>query len=287
MNKMKIKSTIIVISLVLTTFVLAPQSTAHNGLRVSQTSVSTMWVLSDRYTECFAQSFYPATNQIDITRVDIWLDKGVSSYGNCVVGISQVKSKDFLNDWDEWEFKPIPWLENDWAYFTSLDMTVEEGTEYFIMALVYSSGNSMKVGVKQYSSYGDGKIWQWHTDNGGDGWIDYPEWDMAFKVYGNTSVKPDKPGVPSGPSSGETGQTLTYTTSTDDADGDQIRYRFDWDADGSHDYTGWSPLSDSGLPRNRFHAWSSPGTYVVKVQTRDALGALSVWSLGLTVVVSS
>jgi len=66
-----------------------------------------------------------------------------------------------------------------------------------------------------------------------------------------------------------------------------VQYRFDWDASGSGDISGWTSLGASGHTGSLSNSWSSPDTYVVKVQAKDQYGKEGLWSNGLTVVVSS
>jgi len=97
---------------------------------------------------------------------------------------------------------------------------------------------------------------------------------------------PNKPKKPTGPTALNTGQQGTYWANGTDPDGDQIQYRFDWDAAGAHAYSSWTSLVNSGTKLSKNHAWSVPGTYIVMVQSRDEHGAVSVWSNGLTVIIS-
>jgi len=98
---------------------------------------------------------------------------------------------------------------------------------------------------------------------------------------------PNQPKKPTGPTTRLIGQAGTYWANGTDSDGDQIQYRFDWNASGSHSYSGWTSLVNSGTPLSKNHTWTIPGTYVVKVQSRDEHGVTSVWSNGLTVIVSN
>jgi len=96
---------------------------------------------------------------------------------------------------------------------------------------------------------------------------------------------PNQPKKPTGPTTRLVGQQGTYWANGTDSDGDQIQYRFDWNASGSHQYSAWTSLVNSGTKLSKNHAWTIPGTYVVKVQSRDEHGAVSIWSNGLTVIV--
>jgi len=101
------------------------------------------------------------------------------------------------------------------------------------------------------------------------------------------SQAPNTPNTPSGPTFLNAGISGTYSTSTTDPEGDQVQYRFDWDANGSHDYSSWTSFVPSGSTGSMSHAWSNGGTYVVKAQARDISNETSGWSDGLTIYVNS
>jgi len=99
-----------------------------------------------------------------------------------------------------------------------------------------------------------------------------------------TNNPPGQPSTPSGPATGTTGVPLTFSTSATDPDGDQVKYGWDWNADGVVDE--WSSLSSSGSQVSKSHSWTSAGTYSVKVRSQDEHGALGSWSAALSVSVS-
>ena len=87
------------------------------------------------------------------------------------------------------------------------------------------------------------------------------------------------PNTPTGPSSGEVGQSLTFSTGGASCSRDHpVEYRFDWD-DGT--YSSWSSSSTASK------VWSSPGTYEVRAQARCASdhSVVSGWSSAKTVVI--
>jgi hypothetical protein len=86
---------------------------------------------------------------------------------------------------------------------------------------------------------------------------------------------PNKPNKPSGQTSGRSGTTYTYTSSTTDPDGDQISYLFSW-GDGTD--SGWTTPVASGTTVSESHSWSSQGSYEIKVKARDVLFAESPYS---------
>jgi len=111
-----------------------------------------------------------------------------------------------------------------------------------------------------------------------------PLWSFTTQTL--TNNPPSVPGVPSGPVSLFTGNIGRYFASTSDSDGDLVQYQFDWNASGSHYYTGWTLLVASGESVNKTRSWLVSGTYVVKVRARDMHGLVSGWSDGLTVTVA-
>ena len=87
---------------------------------------------------------------------------------------------------------------------------------------------------------------------------------------------PDKPAEIDGRTEGVTGKSYTFTTSATDPDGDQVQYGWDW---GDGTAIEWSPLGSSGWIDSRSHAYSSPGTYTIKVKAKDKSGKESKdWS---------
>lgn len=114
-------------------------------------------------------------------------------------------------------------------------------------------------------------------------------WSIGLTVVvsstGNTP--PNTPSTPTGPTTRTVGQSGTYSTSATDPDGDQVQYRFDFDANGAHAYSAYTPLMPGGQTGSMSYTWNTSGTYVVKAQARDSAGHTSNWSSGLTVVVST
>ena len=98
--------------------------------------------------------------------------------------------------------------------------------------------------------------------------------------------KPYTPTLPAGPTERNIGQPGSYSTFATDPDGDLIQYRFDWHANGTHDYSEWTPFNISGHIGSYLHSWNNEGIYVVKAQARDIHGKTSSWSNGLSVVIS-
>jgi len=104
--------------------------------------------------------------------------------------------------------------------------------------------------------------------------------DISYPESENRA--PDTPERPSGPASGYVNQDLSYSTSTSDADGDDVKYIFDW-GDGSTSQTGFA----GSLARvSASHTWQRSGTYNVRAVAQDSHGAESTWSSSLAVMIS-
>jgi len=99
--------------------------------------------------------------------------------------------------------------------------------------------------------------------------------------YQQGNKPPNKPAKPSGTTSGKTGTSYPYTTSAIDPDGDNVKYGWDWDGDGTADE--WTGFYSSGTTISTSHSWGSDGTYKVKVIAEDTNGAQSDWSDPLSV----
>jgi hypothetical protein len=87
-----------------------------------------------------------------------------------------------------------------------------------------------------------------------------------------------------GPTTGETGLSYSFSTSATDPDGDQVKYGWDWNGDGTID--NWSGFYNSGSTSSMSHTWTNPGTYHVKVKARDDNNAESGFSSSLTVTIT-
>ena len=96
---------------------------------------------------------------------------------------------------------------------------------------------------------------------------------------------PFNPSTPSGPTSGETGKSYTYSSSTTDPDGDKVKYAWDWNGDNVVDECDDNSGSyyASGATVSTSHSWSSQGTYNIMVMAEDINGAQSLWSNPLSI----
>ncbi len=104
-------------------------------------------------------------------------------------------------------------------------------------------------------------------------------WFVEQNSNGNfvICVRDRAPALPqlSGPTSGNTGESLTFSAVTTDPDGDEISYRFSW---GDGDTSGWSNFVSSGQSISMEHTYENAGTYTVMVQAKDTKGARYTWN---------
>jgi hypothetical protein len=107
------------------------------------------------------------------------------------------------------------------------------------------------------------------------------DWSDELAVNITTNHPPNTPSVPSGPTTGHISSSYTYSASTSDPDGDNVKYIFDW-GDKTQNETGFVR---SGTGVNASHIWQKAGTYYVKVKAKDGK-AESLWSATLTVRIS-
>jgi len=156
---------------------------------------------------------------------------------------------------------------------SSLAEKDEHGSSYEILGNnnCYESGNL-------YISYNGGERWR----------LDLEEWDICFITYGKNNQSknhtPYSPHRPVGSSFGKKNIDYTYYTSSEDYEGDQIYYEFDW-GDGN-------PINklgpyESGEVVCASHNWRKKGTYYVKVRTKEGYtNRVTDWSDSLRVDIS-
>ncbi|MEO0082816.1 MAG: PKD domain-containing protein [candidate division WOR-3 bacterium] len=110
------------------------------------------------------------------------------------------------------------------------------------------------------------------------------DWSPTHMIAIVPNNAPPAPPMPSGPSSGIVNDTYAFSTSTTDPDGDSIAYRFDW---GDGDTSNWSVYYASGATATMTHVYTAAGTYFVRVQAKDQLGAVTDWSNGHGITITS
>lgn len=169
-----------------------------------------------------------------------------------------------------------------WVEFDFRDIPVTIGQTYYIVSYATRYENNR---------YHWGWYWNETEDNYPNGTTSFrlspdrpynrSEGDCAFKTYGRDSNSPPgTPDQPDGPTNGFVNVVYIYSVDpVTDPDGDEVQYKFDWNATG-FDYSEWI-----SIPTAR-HIWSETGNYEIRVKARDDLGAESDWSEPLVVNIS-
>ncbi len=112
-------------------------------------------------------------------------------------------------------------------------------------------------------------------------------YDLSPYLQGNIfglSSRPEQvttPAQPTGPATGDVGQSLSYTTAGATSNlGHALEYRFDW---GDGTFSSWSSPTTAGK------SWSTEGTYEVRAQARCSMhtGIVSPWSTAISVTISA
>ena len=85
---------------------------------------------------------------------------------------------------------------------------------------------------------------------------------------------PNKPETPTGPLFVKTGIEYTFTTSTNDPDGDALYYMWNW---GDGTYSEWLSTNQAS------YSWEQQAKYNISVKAKDIYGAESDWSEPLAI----
>jgi len=126
-------------------------------------------------------------------------------------------------------------------------------------------------------SYGSSGLNAWlvKIDSNGD-----EDWNKTFGGCSPVNHPPDTPSRPDGPENGFSGVEYTFNTSTDDPDGDDLYYLFDW---GDGDDSGWVGPYSSGSIGSASHSWDAGGEYIIKAKAKDVNNEESEWSSTSTI----
>lgn len=90
-------------------------------------------------------------------------------------------------------------------------------------------------------------------------------------IFEYVNLPPDPPAI-TGPTSGKIKVATTYTFTTSDPEDDDLYFYVDW---GDSTNSGWIGPDDT---LELSHTWQKKGTYTIKAQAKDSLGALSNWT---------
>ncbi len=163
---------------------------------------------------------------------------------------------------------------------------IDQDGDPLIYIFQWGDGNSSKVGpVESGIHVAAGHIWSLPgryqvTVKAVDANSSSP-WSSPLVVSVNSP--PGQPSLPSGRSSALPEENASFSTSSEDPDGDQLRYTFDW-GDDSSSRSGWT---ESGAEMSMVHCWERAGRYEIRARAEDERGASSPWSPYLTVEINS
>ncbi len=111
-------------------------------------------------------------------------------------------------------------------------------------------------------------------------------WSMEFPQINYTYLNPsefyiypwnhppEKPSI-TGPSQGKVNEPVYFSSFTNDPDGDNVYYLFDW---GDGNFSGWLGPYPSGEFCNASHIWTTKGNYSIRVKAKDIYNEESEWS---------
>jgi outer membrane protein assembly factor BamB len=113
---------------------------------------------------------------------------------------------------------------------------------------------------------------------GEDGTIYFGAHSVEYDAY-LYAIKPIEDNAPEipfidGPISGKPRSKYTYTAVTNDSDGDDVSYFFDW---GDGTFSGWTGYVSSGTSVSLGHRWLFRGNYTIKVKAKDVYGLQGDW----------
>jgi hypothetical protein len=182
--------------------------------------------------------------------------------------------------------------------YSSVPAVDEEGTIYLqlqsyavVEAYLTQSANG---GASETITFTSGQK-AWYVDPNQHEY--YLEKTLSFPV--STIVEPytsadvnhqsETPSTPSGPTSGYRNVWYTYSTSTTDPDGDDVRYQFEFTGPSTNVSftTGWYASGQTGSLTVMWETTDPLGTYYVRARAQDVYEEWSNWSPYLTVSISS
>ena len=108
------------------------------------------------------------------------------------------------------------------------------------------------------------------------------EIDIVFALGTPLNSEQAPPAQPAGPVAPMVDESVQFTASATDAEGDSVYYRWDWGDGQQSDWLGPFP---SGVTCEASHSWTTVGDYDVTVVCRDEFQAESAPSTALTVAV--
>jgi hypothetical protein len=110
----------------------------------------------------------------------------------------------------------------------------------------------------------------------------YLPFEGSTLIMSGDNNPPAIPSKPNGPTTGMINNEYTYSTNTTDPENDQVFYKWNWGIEESD----WMGPYNSGAIASASYAWSTAGTYSIKVKAKDIYGFETNWSPSLFVTIS-
>lgn len=178
-------------------------------------------------------------------------------------------------------------------------------TEYFLTALTHkkSFGKAWEYADEKIDTHGNHRLevilQNPLIDDNGDGigsGTNQPDFldllndgDLALMIYPlgqptQDNNPPNTPEIPSGKNKVKINKNYIFTTSSDDIDGDEIYYKWDF---GDGEKTDWLGPYISGEECNISHCWDKVDIKYIRARAKDAYGYESEWSPEKIVIVNN
>ena len=173
-----------------------------------------------------------------------------------------------------WSTIAAPGDTGTWCHISPASGSVGsyEGNNWAIFTVSVDSPTSVGVGTHTNCGFLFGDP---NADNSGQ---------PLYFTYNVSAPAPTGPTAPTvtGPTTGVTNTNYTFSASSIDPNGNQVRYGFDWDKDGVVNPSDWLPAGstyvNSGTLQSDTNSWSNPGTYTFQVLSQNYLGLNSAWT---------
>lgn len=153
------------------------------------------------------------------------------------------------------------------------EITVIPGNQYYMVINIDDNStpaNGYGLYKTIYDSYNKGRFWN-RVDQAE--WAEITKTDLLFVTYWEDYC-PDTP-IIDGPSVGKAQERYNYKISTDDPEGDEVKYQIDW---GDGIISNWFGPYKSGEEVEIEHQWAYEDDYTIQVKARDVYGAESGWT---------
>jgi len=230
-----------------------------------------------------AQSFIPTYPVLSAVALHISNKKG--NPGPITVSIRENLQDD---DLCSVTYNQSNFYSNGFKFFTfdipDINVTIEQ--QYWILLKSYGPDfNNCYYTMDANNSYPKGGVAVSYDQ--GDSWTMgyYNSHDLYFATLGRPiDDPPAKPDNPIGSTTGFPNKLYTFSTSSNDPEGDQIYYKWNW---GDGNFSKWIGPFDSDESAEAKYSWKEKGTHKIRVKAKDQYCAESNWSNTLSVEIDN